>query len=524
MSELIDRPPPSDVPPSRPHPGWIISAALSSTRSFIAAFIAIAFSVRDQGLIVITFALLIPGLLIIGWRALQWQAMSYSARGGAITLSTGLLEKSERTIQVERVQSVDTLETPIGRVLGISELQIATAGAAQPITIPAISGEEAQRLREWIETNRARTDSLGSEPDQTEASTDSATSNVVHHMSGRDVLLAGLTAGRIAPALAISAAAWRFGSDILPDSILERVPIDPDRLTPASIVALIAAAAVLAWGLSIAGAALSLWNFTVQRTPDSLILTRGLLDRKQNTIPVQRIQAISIVEGVLRQPFGFASVMLESAARPHGPDESGHTRHLLPFVRTRAIPQLIEAALPELAWTDTGIEWQRLPARARSRYLVPVVRDFVLALTVTCAVLAVVPRVEWWYGLSLLPLMPVWLVFGYLQFRDARWSIDLDDRLFVQQRSIDKTLTVTRGRRVQVGELSSNPLQRRAHLGSLTLRLATIGGRGTMVLKHLDIEDGERLLAMLGPRPGPMMSFKANRPAVIGDDQAAGPD
>jgi putative membrane protein len=323
---------------------------------------------------------------------------------------------------------------------------------------------------------------------------------VVHQMTGRDVLLAGLTAGRIAPALAIAAAAWRFGSDILPESLWQRVPFDPDQLTLTSVTALVFAAAIVAWGLSIAGAVLSLWDFTVRRTPDSLVVTKGLLDRKQNTIPVSRIQAVSVIEGVLRQPFGYASVNLESAARPHGEGESGDTRHLLPFVRKRDIPELLEVALPELAWEDADVVLQRLPERARSRYLVPVVRDFAIGLAVLCAVLSQLPRVEWWYGLALLPLLPIWLAFAWLQFRDAGWSLDDNDRLFVQQRSFDKALTVTRGRRVQVRELSSNILQRRANLATLTLRLATTGGRGTLTVHHLDQQDGEEMLARLGPQ------------------------
>jgi putative membrane protein len=498
MSELSAPLAPAEIPPTRPHPGWIVSAAISSVRQLIAAFVAILFSVRDQGIVVITMAMLIPGLLIILWRVLQWRAMYYSAQKGAITLATGLLEKQVRTIQVERVQSVDTLETPIGRMLGVSEVQISAAGAAQPITIPALSAVDTDRLRDWIEASRAGAGPLAVE--QPVVVAEGAPAHVVHQMRGRDVLLAGLTAGRIAPALAIAAAAWRLGSDILPESIWQRVPFDPERLTVASVVALIGAAAIVAWGLSIAGAVLSLWDFTVRRTPDSLMVTRGLLDRKQNTIPISRIQAVSIVEGVLRQPFGYASVNLESAARPHGEGESGDSRHLMPFVRKRDVSELLATALPELAWDDADVALQRLPERARSRYLAPVIRDFAIALVVLCAVLSRLPRVEWWYGLALLPLLPVWLVLGYLQYRDTGWSIDRNDRLFVQQRSFDKALTVTRGRRVQLRELSSNVLQRRAGLATVTLRLATIGGRATLTVHHLDQQDGERLLMALSQR------------------------
>ncbi len=487
------------IPPTHPHPGWILLAVISSVRTFILGFIAILFSTRDQGAIAIILAMIIPSLLIVAWRTLQWREIRYSAQDGSITLSSGLLDKFHRSVQVERVHSVDTTETPLGRLLGVRELQIATAGAAETITIPALSTEDAVHLRLWIDASINRNEFLDVEGESTETVPSTSSAKIVWRMGGREVMLAGLTSGRIAPALAIGAAAWRFGSDLLPGSLWDRVPVDPDRLTATSIVFLIAVAAALAWGLSIGGAVLSLWNFTLKRGPESVTVSSGLLDRTEKTISIQRIQAISIVEGVLRQPFGYASVMLEGAAKPHGSAESGDFRYLLPFIRHRDVPEFIEAALPELAWRQDAIDWTRLPSRARSRYLIPAVLDFVIVLAVASVAFAFISRVEWWYGFGLLPLLPILLVLGWLQFRDARWAVGQNHRLFMQYRTIDKRLLVASGRRVQLREISSNPLQRRAGLGTVSIRLATAGAGGYAALRHVEYVDGERLLALLSP-------------------------
>jgi putative membrane protein len=54
-------------------------------------------------------------------------------------------------------------------------------------------------------------------------------------------------------------------------------------------------------------------GFTLSREGDFLYVKRGLLERREATIPLARIQAVRISEGVLRQPFGLASLRVESA-------------------------------------------------------------------------------------------------------------------------------------------------------------------------------------------------------------------
>src|SRR5690606_23675729 len=77
-------------------------------------------------------------------------------------------------------------------------------------------------------------------------------------------------------------------------------------------------------------------GFTLKKVENDLIITRGLLEKKQLTIPLHRIQAIRISENLLRQPFGFASVFVESAGGSALNEESAKVL-VLPIIKKRDI-------------------------------------------------------------------------------------------------------------------------------------------------------------------------------------------
>jgi putative membrane protein len=499
-SALPADPEPGDIPPSRPHHAWIVTSAIEGFKTVIWALIPLLFSVRDRGASAMAVVTILFALGVVLWRALQWRNIWYAAQAGEITVTAGLVERSRKSVRAERIHAVDTVETPLGRSLGVSELRISTAGAAEALTIPAISRADAERLRAWIASvTAAPGDAL--EQRAEDGTAPSSQSRLIRRLSRREVLITGLTSGRIAPALALAAFGIRIVTDLLPERYLDRIPFDPDRLTPGTIAGLIAIAALLAWGLSILGSVMTLWDFTLQRTPESVIVTSGLIDRKQNTVGIQRIQGITVVEGILRQPFGLASITMENAARARSNEEFNDARTLFPLIRIGDVEALLADVLPELAWSEPEIAWRRLPERALRRYLMPVLLDFALVLVLAIAVLAVLPRVEWWYGLSLLPVLPLWLGHAYLQYRDAAWATDDDGRLFLRRRDLDRRTTMTARRRVQIRSLASSVFQRRAGLGSLTVTIAASGLRDRVTLHHVDATEGAELLDWLAPVP-----------------------
>jgi putative membrane protein len=386
-------------------------------------------------------------------------------------------------------------------LFGTLQLAIETAGSGERLTIETLSSSQADELRAWINLRRGRVrageaaDGEAPKPAETEPAT------LLHVMSNRDLLVAGLTSGRVGPALALIAAGFRFATDILPDRYWNRLPFDPDDITTSSIVILLVLAALLAWTLSVISAFVAHWHFTLTQQEDTLVITSGLLDRRHIAIPRSRIQAISIVEGPLRQPFGYASVMIESASRFAGEADAGGagSQTLLPIIRRNEISALLERAVPEYL-ADPAVAFERLPARALRRYLSAAGRDGLLIVGTAFVIFWLLPFTPWWYGLGLLPIAPALLFYAYAQFRDAGWAIDDVERVVVRRRSIDRITTVTPRRRVQLRSLSQNVFQRRADLATMTIKLAGRSARSTMALVHVDASTGRHVVHRLGPR------------------------
>lgn len=508
-----------EIPPTRPHPGWIVTAAISSMKTFVWALIPLLFSLRDRGAMAMAMATALFGIAIVAWRAAEWRRVHYSAMDETITVESGLLNVSRKSVRPERIHAVDAVETPVSRLLGIAELQITSAGAGENLTIPAIGTNEAEQLQRWIAAHRLERRAAGENTRTGQPSADTVPV-VLRRLSAREVFLAGLTSGQIAPATAFTAFGIRIISDILPGSMVDRIPWDPDTFGAGSILALIALAAIFAWAVSILGSVLTNWDFTLSRTEDSLIISSGLLDRKHNSVAIRRIQGVSIVESLLRQPFGYASISLESAAAQRADLEGGSVRHLFPFLRVEDARELIRQALPGFDWIDEHAAFNSLPSRSRRRYLLPPARNISIIAIVAMLLLSASGQGAWWYGLSALALAPILVFHAERQFRDAGWWTGGNDRLVIRHRSIGRTTTYTLGNRVQIRELTQNWLQRRASLGTIWLQTSARGANATLRVVHVDYDAGLGLLRELRPPVRETQAAVAREPSPHGELRA----
>src|SRR5699024_1341853 len=70
---------------------------------------------------------------------------------------------------------------------------------------------------------------------------------------------------------------------------------------------------IVLWLFGIAGTMIKYGNFTIINRGDELFITRGLLEKKQITIPLNRIQAVGIQESMIRQPLGYGTIFAEVA-------------------------------------------------------------------------------------------------------------------------------------------------------------------------------------------------------------------
>jgi putative membrane protein len=493
----------------RLHPAWVIYGALRSLRALVLP-IALAF-LTGGGSAPEWFGLafgvvLIGGALVI--RAVLWTKTAYHVDQRGVRLATGLLSRNERFLPAHRVQAVEVHEGVLHRLLRVVAVKIesaAGAGSGADITLEALARGEAERLRSLLVRQIGHAPAPA--PDQTALTTDGAAAvpeegEFIAAVSLARLVVAGATSGRIGPALGVVAAAFQFGDDVLPGDAWERVVDALPEPTLAVVSGAVLAAAILAWLFAIVSTLLTYGNFELRRLGDRLQATYGLLERRRISIPLARVQAVVISEGLLRQPFGLAAVRAESAGYGKDTAESGV---LMPILHWRELPALLERACPAYALDPATVRFERPPDRAQRRYVMGPVWVVLVLVAVALAPAIAIDRLAWLWGLAPAVLLPPAALLGWLKFRDDGWQVRPDGLFVLRGRPFHRVTTITAVRRVQHRAVVQSPLQRRARLVSFVAAVASGGSGGTMGIAHIDQDDGERLVELLSfvPKRGP---------------------
>ena len=478
-------------PHLRLHPAAMIINALKSVRRLVSASaLPGLFVLFSQGLSPLTIALvLLGGLLLIVlaalWGFLSWRATTYGVVGGAFRLRQGVFQKNERTIPLEHVQSVDTVQGLVQRVFGVYEVRVETAGggASEPdAPLPALGRGATEALRREIENSRR--EPIGAEEE-------TSVPDVLRRLSTRDLLVAGATSGQIGVVLSLLAVGSQVFDEFFSEAFFRNLV---ESLAPnALILALIfvPAVALVAWLLAIAGTVLAHFGFTLSREGDFLHIKRGLLERREATIPLGRIQAVRISEGFLRQPFGLASLRVESAG--YGED-AGVSAVMFPLLPLQEVQALLRAAAPEFAVSPT---LKPLPRRALRRY---VFRACVPALVLAAAgALVSVLVFDASFGLLAVGLVPPFALYGWLRFRDAGWAL-ADDRLVVRWRRLARVTAVASRRRLQSRSVLQSPFQRHLRLATFGTEVASGIGGSALEVTDLGLDDARYLAEVLSAR------------------------
>jgi putative membrane protein len=282
-----------------------------------------------------------------------------------------------------------------------------------------------------------------------------------------------------------------------------------------AVALIVFAVGLFAWLLAIAGTVFSYSGFTISRSADGkyLNIKRGLIRRYEATIPISRIQAVRVIEGLLRQPFGLAMLRVESAGYGGGTEDVGVSTTLFPLIPRREIRAFLERTAPEFAVEP---ELTPLPKRAARRYVFRAVAPWVVVFGFVGTVffasglsVAVGPVSV---GLADFPVPPVAYfavpaavvvlaaaLYGWAGYRASGWAIS-DDCFVSRSRTLARTTSVAPRRRLQSRSMSRSPFQRRVRLATLRTRVASGTGGATFEVVDLESSSAREIMARLGPK------------------------
>ena len=82
-----------------------------------------------------------------------------------------------------------------------------------------------------------------------------------------------------------------------------------------------------------------LWFYGFAWMNEDIVITRGLLEKKRMTVPLNRVQSVRIIENPFRQLFGYAAVAIDSAG---GGGAEGAKINLFPLVKKNRHRRTVE--------------------------------------------------------------------------------------------------------------------------------------------------------------------------------------
>ncbi|MFN2746722.1 MULTISPECIES: PH domain-containing protein [unclassified Bacillus (in: firmicutes)] len=480
--------------PKRMHPAAMIlnffTGLVETVKNYIIPF-GVAFFLNQNHLVkmIAIAAGVLIFLFLIASSIIKWRKFTYRIEEDELRIEEGLITRKKRYIPIERIQTINTSAGLIQQMFKLVKLQVETAGDGKEaeVSLVAITQEEADNIQQVLfdrkrEITGIATGEAGLQKEAVEKVEEAPQApELTYKMSGQELLVAASTSSGIGVIISgVFAFITQIDDVFNLDWLYERFSFL--NSAGAAVIGLVVfIGLVIAWLLSVIGMLLKYANFTIVRKNKDIIISRGLIEKHQTTIPLQRIQAIKIKESLIRQPFGYATVTIVSAGG--SAMEEDKSTVLFPIIKKKQIKKHLCDFLPDYAPEE---ELNRLPKRSMRRYL----------LRASWPVLAVIPLsifLSPWGYLSIL-LIPLFWIIGYLAYRDAGWKIS-GDRLIVSSRFISRTTAVVKRRRMQVFEVSRSFFQRRRKLVSIHTSTKSSILMEKFSVADVDQKDSEEIFA-----------------------------
>jgi putative membrane protein len=463
--------------PRRQHPVATLTFVFQTLRELIVPIIVIFFLGQGGNSPLFTWwglSLMLSVLLVTG--IVNWMRFTWRVEENELRIEQGLLVRKKRYVPRDRIQAIDISSGPLQRMFGLVRLKVLTAGGSSPeAKISAISRGDAQAIQDALQVEIRGPETAESESQWP-----------VYHISRKRLLLAASTAGSFGVALSIVGTLMaQINQVISEERMIDFLESWIGGTTAEFWIAFVVLAVLAAWLLSVFGTLLRFSGFTLSRNGRELYIRRGLFEKKQITIPYHRIQAVRVVEGILRQPFGFAMVYVENAGFG---DEGGKTTVVFPLLRKKELQKFLEEMLPEY---DVVLPGVRPPARAFLRYQIRTVVPALVAASVLAWFL------EWYW---VIPVMFGLAGFmAWIRYRDAAAGFE-EGRGFLRFRRLARTTVLFHRRRAQSLSVLANWFQRRKELCSVSVTVASGKGGAEYRVDHLAEPDGQEWLEWYGAK------------------------
>ena len=361
-------------------------------------------------------------------------------------------------------------------------------------------------------------------------------------LSNKELLLAGLS-GNTSFFIAIAGVIGAV-SQIVPvligmfpragEDMVESVAAQMAGGFAGSFIAMIAlavlAAALVLWLVSALGTCISYGGFKARRRGSRIEVERGLLQHVFQGVDVERVQSVTIEQTLIRRLMGYCRIVVGKIDAASDGDEAAQSPVsqgvvVHPFVKMSRVPEILAGLVPEYA----DVPRQALPVapvalrRALLRRCLWMGAGFYLALgTAACQVgmalagtsalasafgilpsdvaalrLAADVIFAIMYALALI-IVAIDAVGAVLWSRESSFAYN-ERFMQVTNGGLTRTSVSFPRKKIQFGDVRTNPFQRAAGTATVEARIAAGVGGTTLSLIDAREDDAGRWLAWLKP-------------------------
>jgi putative membrane protein len=401
------------------------------------------------------------GLAVVGLVAYEvayWSRYEYALTADTFDIRSGVFRRRNREIPVDRIQNVDISRNVVQRLLDIAAVDLETAGGgATEAAVRYVTFDEAKRLQRTLAARKRGAKARG-RAEASDEPTPAPEAESLFELTPRELALVGLLSFDLRTPGLIVFVVYGLVTAGGPGS---PVPMPGGGLALVAVaVGLVLLLLLLSWAAGAVAAVLNYYDFRLRRVDDELQYERGLLRRYDGSIPLDKVQTLTVVDDPLKRHFGYAALYVETAGyAPGGGDDRG-SQAAVPIARRERVLALVD----ELEGvTIAGLE--RPPKRVRRRYAA----RYLIAVGVFAAVGVAVERFlladPVWVGpLLLVPLVPV---AAHLKWRHRGHALG-DDHLLTRNGVLRRETKAVPYYRVQTVIDGRTIFQRRWSLGTVT--------------------------------------------------------
>lgn len=428
---------------------------------------------------VATFALVLS--------TLHYWFFRYAILGDSILIRDGIFNRKQLDIGFDRIQAVNTRQNPLYRMLGLTTVTFDSAGSsAEEGYLPAVSNEIAEDLRARIRRTPARTDTSDTDPPAEAA----ARARPIMQLSAGDIVLAGLSSGRVFLLLALLGPLGELAEREIGDRIEETAVIEalssmrPDAglgvLLGLALVTLLLIVLLLA---SVIGAFLRYHGFALTADGDVLRSNGGLFTRHEHSVNRIKVQSVAVVQNAILRLFGRLRLRVRQAG---GGRDAGNRDFLVPIARREQV-QAIGREIFREECDGALLDWQSPDFQPVSRQYVRS-RTLLFGILPGCGASALLWPAAGPMALLALAWIPVCALAVRQVHRRLGFAVAAEGLAF-RSGFIGSRVVVWLHRKVQRVNVTQSPFQRRMKLATLKLHLAA----GSVGIPFIDVATARRL-------------------------------